>query len=174
MENIYTTLINNEHSDIQIKEKSMGLPLVVTILSIAALVAGIIALEGYLSMTLIVLGLTGVVIGLVMCFKAKGAEKYDFYYANTGEKLRKQQLCYHPDDAGAVRDCILSKNCSRIANVHKQFQSSHYLEVWGTKSGDFYVAQMLHYESYHFEPESEVAYLKNEPAACITKLIQSK
>ncbi|MCQ2286091.1 MAG: hypothetical protein MJZ76_04370 [Bacteroidales bacterium] len=175
IKSIQTYLENKENSNIEQKNKSIGLPVSLIILAIALTLLGISPITGtYLSMALITTGIIVLVTAIVMLSSMKGSDKYCYVYTPAHETLKHWKIYIDDATVSELKAAIPSQNFAGLANQKAAFQSSHCLDIYGSPKGSFYLAQTLHFESYALVPVTEIMILEGANANHIAKFIANR
>ena len=172
--NIRTTefLESNPVNDLVQKEKSVGgaVALLAIAIVLIALAATPVIANSYLAMTMVFGGIAVLIAGIILFCSAKGKNKYVYIYQPTNETLKLKNTYIDNDAARAIK----SGDFAALDTLKPAAISSHCLETYGTASGRFFVAQLLHYENYQFNSETEVITVSDENAALLHQFINQK
>lgn len=172
--NIECFFVSNDANDIEVKDKSLTIDIVLAVLGAVLIVVSLMPFitNKYVSMILTVTGIVLSVFGLLKLWVDSSRQKHVFIHIPSGEVLKRYSIFVDRHDMQVVQNCISSENYAALSNVKKQPTSGHYVDVMGTPKGNYFAIQMLDYVPHQYVPVSDVVVLTSQGAEVMCGLIK--
>lgn len=157
---------------IQTKKSSVQ-SIIITLVGMALLVLGIIAVSNeILAILLIVTGVALTILGIVMIAVNTGKNAFDYVYEPTGKKMKKHKIYLNEQDAHTFISCINTNDFKKINQLKKSMDTGHMLECMGTNDGEIFIFQLSEYVPHSYVPSSPVITIHGDDARVMLELVK--
>lgn len=155
-------------------KKSPLQAIVITLIGIALLILGIVAVNNEtVALLLVVAGIALTISGIVMIGINTGKNAFDYVYEPTGKKMKKYKIYLNEHDARTFVSCINTNDYKKINQLKKSMDTKHMLECMGTNDGEIFVFQLSDYVPHSYIPSSPVITLQGNDAKAMLELVKS-
>ena len=155
-------------------KKSPLQAIVITLIGIALLILGIVAVNNEtVALLLVVAGIALIISGIVMIAFAMGKNSFDYTYEPTGKKLKTHKIYLNDQDARTFTAYIHANDFKKVNQLKKSMDTGHMLECMGTADGEIFVFQLSQYVPHSYVPSSPVITLRGDDAKAMLELMKS-
>ena len=94
------------------------------------------------------------------------------YYKPTQSAVHKKEYFFAADDYLPLKTALMHGRFDNLEHLHHQSDGNVKLLVVSTKDGSFVAAQVLRYQPFDFQPESDIFVMKAGEAADFLKAFE--
>ena len=148
--------------------------ILITLVGVALLVVGIIAINNeMLSMLLNAVGVCLIIFSVILIVINTGKNAFDYVYESTGKKMKKYKVYLNEQDTHIMVSCINNNDFKKINQLKKNMDTGHMLECLGTDDAQIFLCQLMEYVPHQYVSSSPVVILHDENAKAMLDLVKS-